>query len=158
MAQCAYKTDKGRQCKLDVHPDSVKHKFVVPRPKLSSVLPAGFILKAERVKEGGAISKAAGRKSSTARDQDQLVLDKEAKASYDAWVKAGKPDFMDKGKRHLYALNYVVPPKAVEGVLAALRATTDSGSLLAGKVFRYTKGMHESGNKVIQAGFIDPKE
>lgn len=158
MAQCAFKTEKGRQCKLDVHPDSTPHRFMRPRQALSAVLPAGFVLKAERVKEGGAISKAAGRKASGVRDQDQLVLDKEAKASYDAWVKAGKPDFMDKSKRHLYALNYVVPPKAVDGVLAALRATTDSGSLLAGKVFRYTKGMHESGNKVIQAGFVDPKE
>lgn len=158
MAQCEYKTDKGRQCKLDIHKDDVAHRFMLPRKALTEVLPKGFILKAQRVAEGGAISKAAGRKASTTRDADQKALDKDALQSYQAWVKAGKPDFMDKEKRHLYALNYIVPPKAVDAVLAYLRGATDSGSLLSGKVFRYTKGMHESGDKVIQAAFMDAKE
>lgn len=144
--QCAYKTEKGRQCKL-VSGHSGQHRMVIRQEKVG--LPAGLTLNAEIVPEGQRVTKTVTR--DIPRDQDQKKVDNDALKAYNAWHKAGKPEV---GKAP--QLRYVVPPNAVDAVLAILRRSTATGAPCAGKRLTYRRGTHESGNVVIAFSVTDP--
>lgn len=156
--RCTYKTPKGRQCLLETHTDSVKHKMVdrgkTEHHALSAVLPAGFTFKAETVAKTEVLKKESNRKDDKPRDQDQKRIDRDAKQNYDKNVAGNRHAGM---KYDEYILSrYIVPPKAVDTILEYLRRAAGTGGTVHGAVFRYRKGTHESGNIQLQWAFVKP--
>jgi hypothetical protein len=159
--RCLFKTESGRQCKLETHPDTTTHKFVNRTAKapvaLSTLVPAGFSLAATDVPQGGALKKQTNRKDTAPRDTDQKHVDKDALAAYGKYAavraKTGKyVEFTDAPLKE-----YIVPVKAVDAVLDMLRRAVGSGgpTAIAGKTMRYRKGTHSSGNVRIQYAIMD---
>lgn len=157
-ARCTFKTEKGRRCLLEIHPDSVKHKMVdrskTEHHALSAVLPAGFSFKAETVGATEKLKKESNRKDTAPRDQDQKRIDREAKQNHEKNVAANKHAGQ---KFEEFTLSrYIVPPKAVDTVLEYLRRAAGTGGTVHGAVFRYRKGTHASGNVQLQWAFVKP--
>jgi len=155
--RCPNKTEKGRQCLLVIHPDSVKHKYVdrsnAVHVPLASVLPAGFTLTATEVKATDRVTKSAGRKDTKPRDADQKRVDRDALANY---TKNHTKEFTTKTEWAKVILSeYIVPPKAVDAVLDYLRRAMGTGGSVADTQLRYRKGVHASGNTRVQWAFLD---
>lgn len=153
-SRCAFKTDKGRQCKLVVHTNNEKHVFVnrdstrehVP---LSKVVPAGFSLTATEVRKTDVLKKQVGSRGDTKpRDADQRKVDGHVQKSAGKNANHTTKTEFD----NLSVSQYVVPPPAVDTVLDYLRRATNSGGPEAarGMQLRYRKADHPSGNVTIQ--------
>lgn len=157
--RCTFKTVKGRRCLLEIHPDTTKHIMVVrqaadKKKSLSAVLPVGFSFKAENVAPADVVKKAANRRDTAPRDQDQKRIDREAKANYDKNVAKNVHAKMTFDQ---YVLSqYIVPPQATDVVMEYLRRAAGTGGTVHGSVLRYRKGTHNSGNIRIQWAFVKP--
>lgn len=157
--QCPWKTDKGRQCKLQVGHAKVEktqhgHLTVIrsgEKHTLSDVVPAGFRLQKTKVAPGIKIVKQSNR-STGPRDQDQKNIDKDASELYAEWSKKRPENWDDWPK-----MQYTVPVKAVDTLLEYLRATVNNGGPCPGKTFRYRRGTSDSGGVLITWGIGDPK-
>lgn len=157
--RCTFTTDKGRRCLLEIHTDAVKHKMVDRTAKehkpLSAVVPAGFTLAATDVTAGEVIKKASNRKDDKPRDADQKRVDTDVAKNY------AKNAAKQRNASHAfdtYTLSqYIVPAKATDTVLDYLRRSVGSGGPVAaqGKVLRYRKGVHGSGNVRVQWAIVD---
>lgn len=137
--RCDFATESGRRCKLVPHATGV-HKFIDRSKKpvpLASVLPAGFTLKAEEVKKDDVLK----REHQTApRDADQVKIDADAARSYAKWEHHGKKDKFDDVPAGALT-EYVVPPQAVDAVVAYLKNTVLSGGPCHGKRMAYRRGV-----------------
>lgn len=125
-----------------------------PKVALSSVVGAGFSLKAESVGKDDVIKKTTpGRKDNAPRDADQKQVDRDVKLNYIKNRQQGKTS-AHKFDEHTLS-QYIVPPKATDVVLDMLRRATGSGGPATGKTLRYRKGTHASGNTRIQWSVVD---
>lgn len=150
--RCQFKTDKGRQCKLIIHPDTHKHMFVnreaADHKPLSQVVPSGFSLTAVEVKNTDVLSKGGKRTDTKPRDADQKRVDGHVQKS--AGKNSAHNSKTEFGK--LAVTEYVVPPAAVDTVLDYLRRAVGTGGpeVAQGMTLRYRRGDHASGNTRLQ--------
>lgn len=158
VEQCDWKTDKGRQCKLEKgHAPVVKtphgHLTVIRTPatdkkSLSQVLTGR--LKKSKVAPGVKVAKQSGR-SLGPRDKEQQEIDRDAKDVFAEWNKT-KPVHFDNWPK----VQYEVPANAVDVMLEYLRATVNNGGPCPGMSFRYRRGTAESGDVLITWGIGNP--
>jgi hypothetical protein len=160
LSRCEYTSEKGRQCKLVVHSDDAKHVFmfrsqVAPPKHITEVVPEGFTLTMERIPRDADLSIQRAR-TVEPRDEHQVRVDKDAIRAYTAWEKAGSPvgDFADLAPK--YGGRYVIPPVAFDTVIAMLNRAKNAGGPLQGKRLQYRRGVHESGNTLVNFLFTDP--
>lgn len=158
LSQCEHKTEKGRRCKLEaghapVEGTSDGHRYVLrdqvqtPKP-LSEIVKKGFTLTMERVPEGEHVGVERARDTAP-RDEFQLRVDSDTRKAYAEWVEAGKPVEFEKAPVN----RYVFPAEAFDTIVAMLRrataATAPKDTASPGKVLRYRRKAHVSGNAMI---------
>jgi hypothetical protein len=146
--QCYYKTAKGVQCKLPFgHEIGEEGKPGTPhrmRALAPAGLPGGFTKpKAEAVPTAEKIT-TVGRAAE--RSEDQRGFDTDMIGAWHAWDKAGRStEFGD-----MPHFRYVVPPEAVDAVLAMMRLGVGSGSPAKGKKLHYRRAPHVSGGVIVE--------
>lgn len=74
-------------------------------------------------------------KRTVERSAEQKRLDHDAEVTYQQWVKAGRPDDLNKCPK----VRYVIAPQHADALMAFLRKTVTSGGPLEGKQMKYTK-------------------
>jgi len=152
MANCPYKTEKGRTCKLPQGHEGAHKTALRNKPLPADFSPQMVTVAADQVQ-------GTTRNVNFVRDEKQQQVDKDLIAAHRAWIQAGKPspaDFFNSKVAERFT--YVVPPVLVDPVLDMLRRAAGAGTPLRGKTFRYRQGTHASGNRVIRFVAIDPIE
>jgi hypothetical protein len=163
LSRCAYKTEKGRQCKLvDNHEGDHVFMFrgAVSTPKTLAELRKAdaktfgkFTLAAEDIPATADLSRQYNRE--VERDDDQKRVDVDAKAAYDKWTKGGKKSGEFEAIAPKFGKRYIVPAPAFDTVIMMLRRAVQSGSPVAGKKLAYRRAQHESGNVIINFTITD---